>query len=100
MARLGPRDAGWRLGWLETVFLGSLGLLALLQWSDLRPGLKFVVGTVAIISGLMVLGRLALLGMRRAIWRLRDRLLVTYLFIAVVPVVLTAFFAQLGAWAL
>ncbi len=100
MARLGPRNAGWRLGWLETVFLGSLGLLALLQWSDPRPGLKFVVGAVAIVSGLLVLGRLALLGMRRAIWRLRDRLLVTYLFIAVVPVVLTAFFAQLGAWAL
>ena len=100
MARLGPRGAGWRLGWLETVFLGSLGLLALLQWSDLKPGLKLVVGTVAIVSGLLVLGRLAMLGMRRAIWRLRDRLLVTYLFIAVVPVVLTAFFAQLGAWAL
>jgi sigma-B regulation protein RsbU (phosphoserine phosphatase) len=88
------------LGWLETVFLGSLGLLALLQWSDLKPGLKLVVGAVAIVSGLLVLGRLAIFGMRRAIWRLRDRLLVTYLFIAVVPVVLTAFFAQLGAWAL
>lgn len=100
MARLGPRDGGWKLGWLETVFVGSLGILALLQWSGIRPGLKFLVGVVAIFSGLMVLGRLALLGMRRAIWRLRDRLLVTYLFIAVVPVVLTAFFAQLGAWAL
>ncbi|HPT29143.1 MAG TPA: HAMP domain-containing protein, partial [Bryobacteraceae bacterium] len=100
MARLGTRDAGWKLGWLETVFLGSLGVLALLQWSDFRPGIKILVGTVSILSGLMVLGRLALMGMRRAIWRLRDRLLVTYLFIAVVPVVLLAFFAQLGAWAL
>ncbi len=100
MAKLGAKNAGWKLGWLESVFLGSLGLLALLQWSGFRPGLKILVGAVSILSGLLVLGRLGLLGMRRAIWRLRDRLLVTYLFIAVVPVVLLAFFAQLGAWAL
>jgi len=100
MSKPGSRNAGWKLGWLETVFIGSLGLLALLQWSAFRPGLKLLVGTVSILSGLLVLGRLALLGMRRAIWRLRDRLLVTYLFIAVVPVVLLAFFGQLGVWAL
>jgi sigma-B regulation protein RsbU (phosphoserine phosphatase) len=36
---------------------------------------------------------------RRAIWRLRNRLLVTYLFIAVVPLSLIVFLAGLGAYA-
>jgi len=49
-------------------------------------GLVFAVATV--VCGLVVLPRLVRGLMRRAIWRLRNRLIVAYLFIAVVPVVL------------
>jgi sigma-B regulation protein RsbU (phosphoserine phosphatase) len=99
MARKSATKIGWRLGWIEWVFLGALGLLALLQWSGVRPGLAFVAGTLATVFGILTLARLGLLAMRRAIWRLRDRLIVTYLFISVVPVVLLALFAEVGAWA-
>ena len=53
---------------------------------------------VLIILGAWILFRLTRIGMRKAIWRLRNRLLVTYLFIALVPVILIATLAGLGAY--
>ena len=78
-------------------------------------GLSFVVALVLASTGIPVLATLAqllvvVLGIclcvrwlkfltRRAIWRLRNRLLVTYLFIAVVPLSLIVTLAGLGAYA-
>ncbi len=58
------------------------------------PLLQFVL----IILGAWILFRFTRIGMRKAIWRLRNRLLVTYLFIALVPVILIATLAGLGAY--
>jgi sigma-B regulation protein RsbU (phosphoserine phosphatase) len=51
---------------------------------------------VAIISGVYYLGRLGVFIRRRLLWRLRRRLIVTYVFIAIVPIVLIVFLVGLG----
>ena len=50
----------------------------------------------AITSGVYYLGRLGGLIRRRLLWRLRWRLIVTYVFIAFVPIVLIVFLVVLG----
>src|SRR5262249_35487935 len=55
---------------------------------------------LVIVLGLWLLFRLAQQGIRKAIWALRNRLLVTYAFIAVVPVLLILVLVVLGAYAL
>jgi len=79
--------------WLGKAGLAFLVLLAgYLLLSRLAPNgiwaLLTLIGVV--ISGLWLAIRLLRLGARHAVWRLRNRLLVTYLFIAVVPVLLLA----------
>jgi sigma-B regulation protein RsbU (phosphoserine phosphatase) len=51
-------------------------------------------------TGTWLIVRLLRLAARQAIWRLRNRLLVTYLFIAVVPILLVAALAGLGGYSL
>ena len=50
----------------------------------------------AITCGVYYLGRLAVFIRRRLLWRLRRRLIVTYVFIAFVPIVLIVFLVGLG----
>jgi len=50
----------------------------------------------AIACGVYYLGRLAVFIRRRLLWRLRRRLIVTYVFIAIVPIVLIVFLVGLG----
>lgn len=50
------------------------------------------------IFGLAFAWKLCLRFIRRAIWRLRNRLIVTYLFIAVVPILLLALLAASSVW--
>ncbi len=59
-----------------------------------------LVQLVLIVLGAVILFRFSRLGMRKAIWRLRNRLLVTYLFIALVPVILIATLAGRAAFSL
>lgn len=93
--------AGLRgLGKLEKTF--ALVLIAYLAASFASPRSFFtaLLQLSTIILGLWLLIRLARAGVRRAIWRLRNRLLMTYLFIAVVPVLLIVIFVGIGAYAL
>ncbi len=62
--------------------------------------LRAFLQAALILLGLWIVVRLSRVAIRRAIWRLRNRLLVTYLFIAVVPVLLIVTLAGLGAYAL
>lgn len=62
--------------------------------------LTSLLGIGVWLLGGMVLVRLARIGLRRAIWRLRNRLIVAYVFIAVVPVALVAALVGIGAWIL
>ena len=52
----------------------------------------------SIVAGLWLAIRLLRLAARQAVWRLRHRLLVTYLFIAVVPALLIIGLAALGGY--
>ena len=87
------------LGKVEKLF-GILLLLYLpiaLFWSDIIA--VSILQFILILLGAWILLRISRFGMRKAIWRLRNRLLVTYLFIALVPVILIATLAGLGAYA-
>jgi sigma-B regulation protein RsbU (phosphoserine phosphatase) len=70
----------------------TLGLLAPSSWFTTLAGLG------ALTAGVWLTVRLMRLAMRHAVWRLRNRLIVTYLFIAVVPLLLLLTLAALGGW--
>ncbi len=89
-----------RLGMPEKVFIVLLLLYAALASLIASNGFLTFLRVVLILLGIWVLIRLARDGVRKAIWRLRNRLLMTYLFIAVVPILLILVFAGVGAYAL
>ncbi len=95
-----PPRRGWVLGWIERLFFISLAALALLQWSSEFGRATIAALAATVVFGVIALARLALLALRQAIWHIRDRLIVSYVFIAVVPILLLAIFAEMGAWVL
>jgi phosphoserine phosphatase RsbU/P len=79
----------WRqLGGIEKAFLLAVALYVVLLATGLAPTWQSLLGLAAVILGLLSLFRFARRAMRSAIWRLRNRLIAAYLFIAVVPIVL------------
>lgn len=96
----GAPPRGWRVGWIERLFLCSLGILGVLQLSSDFGRAKIAAVVAVVLFGLLALWRLALAALRQAIWHIRDRLIVSYVFIAVVPILLLAIFAETGAWVL
>ena len=88
------------LGGAGIAFLLLLAAYATLGWIAPRGGLRLAIEIAAIASGLWLAIRLLRLAAQQAIWRLRHRLLVTYLFIAVVPIVLIAGLVALGGYML
>jgi sigma-B regulation protein RsbU (phosphoserine phosphatase) len=75
---------GWRLllGWMPTSLLAQLA------------------GVVFLILAFWTAARWTRRLLRVAIWKLRNRLLLSYVFIAVVPVLLLSVLGVFGAWAL
>ncbi len=59
-----------------------------------------LVEFVTIVLALWILLRLARAGLRQAIWRLRNRLIVTYVLIAVVPILLIVALVGVGSYML
>lgn len=95
------RDIYRKLGLVHTITLSVLALYVVLSvFPSLGGGLQVLCGLGLTFFGFWSLLKLARIAGRRIIWRLRNRLLVTYLFIAVVPVVLLATMGALGALAL
>ena len=81
-------DLWFALGRVEKAFL-ALGLLfAVFYFAGIAPGLQIWIAMLAFFFGLVSFFRLVRRVTRTMIWRLRNRLIVAYLFIAVVPVVL------------
>jgi sigma-B regulation protein RsbU (phosphoserine phosphatase) len=76
------------LGRVEKAFIGLGLLFAVLYLTSTAPGLQIWVALIAFFFGLVAFFRLVRRITRSMIWRLRNRLIVAYLFIAVVPVVL------------
>jgi sigma-B regulation protein RsbU (phosphoserine phosphatase) len=91
----------WRrhAGWAEYALLASL-LIGLAGRFALGGTAEFLGFSLAIVCGLISATRWAYRATRRAIWRLRNRLIVVYLFIAFVPLLLMLVLLELGAWAL
>jgi serine phosphatase RsbU (regulator of sigma subunit) len=92
--------------WPGRIFLASAALkivVALLRLGDVLPALARVLsvaGTVGLIASLSYfLWRLIILTKRRLLWRVRRRLILSYIFFGVVPAFLIVGFFVLGAWA-
>ncbi len=94
------RNLAGRLGRLEKAFLAAAAAY-LAAWALSPGGLAATLFAVAaVVLGAGVLLRAVRFGIRRTIWRLRNRLLVAYVFIGVVPVVLLAALVGIGAFIL
>jgi phosphoserine phosphatase RsbU/P len=87
-----------RLGRLEQSFiiLAALYLLLLLFASE--NGFTLFLQFVVIVLGIWEILRLARIALRSAIWRLRNRLIVAYVLIAVVPILLIITLVGLGGY--
>ena len=84
------------MGRAGVAFLAFLLLFFALDYFAPLSGVKFLAAVGVFITGLWLAIRL----LRKAVWRLRNRLIVTYMFIAVVPIVLIAALASMGGYLL
>jgi len=75
-----------------------IALYILLYFTHFSPLLQSLSAVSAFLAGLVVLFRLARGAMRKAICRLRNRLIAAYLFISVVPIVLLVAMVLLAGW--
>ena len=89
-----------RLGWVDRIFGVLVFLYILLIFVAPSSGWMALTQFLLFIFGFWIVVRLIRVGGRRAIWRLRNRLIVTYLFIAVVPVILILTLASVALYAL
>jgi sigma-B regulation protein RsbU (phosphoserine phosphatase) len=88
-----------RLGRIEKALLVFAAVLALLYFTRVAPTIQLLAALGTFIFALLALVKLARRGMRKAIWRLRNRLIVAYLFIAVVPIILIVALAGIAGYA-
>jgi phosphoserine phosphatase RsbU/P len=86
-----------RIGWLEkalAVFALLYAVLTLAAPGSLGESLAWMA---VLVAGMLVALRLARRSIRHIIWRLRNRLIVAYLFIAVVPIGLIVVLVEMTA---
>lgn len=88
------------MGRLDKTFAVLLLLYIILSFTTPGTGFVALLQLVVVVLGLWLLIRAARVGIRRAIWRLRNRLLMTYMLIAVVPILLIVLFVGIGTYAL
>ena len=82
-------DVSWgRLGRIEKLFFVVMAIWALLFFTGMAQRFQTLAATAAILMGVIAIVKIGRMAMRNLIWRLRNRLIVAYLFIAVVPIVL------------
>ncbi len=98
--RKGLREFWRRLGRVEKAFLFVAAFFVLLRASGVSPDWQIVTALAALVLGIVCFVRLASRLMRKLIWRLRNRLIVAYLFIAVVPIALILTLAYAAGWTL
>jgi sigma-B regulation protein RsbU (phosphoserine phosphatase) len=73
-------------------------LILYAAWDLVRPGSAFLIGIPLFLVGAWLVIRLANYLLKKAIWRLRNRLVLCYILIGVVPVVLVVVLAGIGIW--
>ena len=84
------------MGRAGIAFIFFLLLFFALDYFAPLSGVKILAAVGLFVTGLWLAIRL----LRTAVWRLRNRLIVTYMFIAVVPIVLIAALAAMGGYLL
>jgi sigma-B regulation protein RsbU (phosphoserine phosphatase) len=89
-----------RLGWVERIFAVLALVYVLLLIVRPLSGWTALAEFAMLGCGFVIAVRLLRIAAKRAIWRLRNRLIVTYLFIAVVPVILVITLAGLALYGL
>jgi sigma-B regulation protein RsbU (phosphoserine phosphatase) len=94
----GAREYWRQLGRIERAFFIFFLLYVILRISGVSSDAQILAAITAFFLGLITLFRLARRGMKEAIWRLRNRLIVAYVFIAVVPIVLILTLVGIAAW--
>ena len=87
-----------RLGKLEKLFVILAGLYLALTLLAPNSGYTLFLQFVVYVLGAWEILRLTRIALRRAIWRLRNRLIVTYLLIAVVPMLLILTLVGVGGY--
>jgi phosphoserine phosphatase RsbU/P len=93
--------ARWRrFGKLDKTFLILLLVYLILLAFAAQSGFRLFFQFLVIVLGIALLLRLSRVALRKAIWRLRNRLIVTYLLIAVVPILLIVTLFGLGTYML
>ena len=91
----------WKsFGKLEKTFCVSVVLYFLLMVIVPASAFTSFLQFATLFLALWILIRLARAGLRQAIWRLRNRLIVTYVLIAVVPILLILTLVGVGAYML
>src|SRR5579863_3531999 len=84
------------MGRVGIAFLAFLLFYFALDYFAPLGGMKILAAIGIFVTGIWLAIRL----LRKAVWRLRNRLIVTYMFIAVVPIVLIAALAAMGGYLL
>ncbi|MEN6534601.1 MAG: SpoIIE family protein phosphatase [Bryobacteraceae bacterium] len=97
-ALLRLKSAYRKLGWLERTLLVLLASYVLLRFLSPTSTIQLLFEIALTFTGVVVGLRLLRAGVRKATWRLRNRLVVAYLFIAVVPIVLIVLLVGIGAY--
>ena len=88
------------LGSAGVAFLVLLAAYAVFGWIAPHSGFGLILEIATVVAGLWLAIRLLRLVARQALWRLRHRLMVTYLFIAGVPLLLIIGLAALAGYML
>ena len=83
---------------LARLFGVLLALYFVLEWIVRARGAATFLSLVLVVMGAILGFRLIRVLLRKSIWRLRNRLFVTYVFIGVVPIVLILTLAVLGTF--
>jgi sigma-B regulation protein RsbU (phosphoserine phosphatase) len=83
---------------IELLFLLLAALWALLTVTHAAPGFSALIAIVEFFLGALLVLRLARYLARQSIWRLRNRLIVSYLFIGVMPVALILALVAIAGW--
>ncbi len=89
-----------KLGWAERIFIALVAIYLVLIFVAPSSGWVLIIQLCAFFLAMWIAVRLLRFAARHAIWRLRNRLIVTYLFIGGVPILLIGALVGLTIYAM
>lgn len=87
-----------RIGRVEWIFLSLLAVYLLRGVLRIPISLQLLISAAMLVTGTWSFVRVARSTVRHLLWRLRNRLIVAYVFIALVPVVLITMLVGIGGY--